>query len=85
MFTVHVDRKMKDRLMKLTVDREADSLCLDLDESQHADSEEISPAVILDYNAEISRHVFGDQRAPPRVGSTASLAPDGQSNLITAD
>jgi uncharacterized protein YuzE len=38
--------------MKLTVDREADALYLDLDESFAADSEEISPGVILDYNAE---------------------------------
>ena len=38
--------------MKLTVDREADALYLDLDESPAADSEEISPGVILDYNAE---------------------------------
>ena len=38
--------------MKLTVDREADALYLDLDESPAADSEEISPGLILDYNAE---------------------------------
>jgi uncharacterized protein YuzE len=37
--------------MKLTVDREADALYLDLDESAAAESEEISPGVILDYNA----------------------------------
>ena len=38
--------------MKLTVDRGADALYLDLDESPAAESEEISPGVILDYNAE---------------------------------
>ena len=38
--------------MKLTIDREADALYLDLDEAPAADSEEISPGVILDYNAE---------------------------------
>lgn len=38
--------------MKLTVDREADALYLDLNESPAADSEEISPGVILDYNAD---------------------------------
>jgi len=38
--------------MKLTVDREADALYVDLDESPAADSKEISPGVILDYNAE---------------------------------
>ncbi len=38
--------------MKLTVDREADALYLDLDEAPAVESEEISPGVILDYNAE---------------------------------
>jgi uncharacterized protein YuzE len=38
--------------MKLTVDREADALYLDLDEAPATESEEISPGVILDYNAE---------------------------------
>jgi len=38
--------------MKLTVDREADALYLDLDESPATESEEISPGLILDYNAE---------------------------------
>ena len=37
--------------MKLTIDREADALYLDLDEAPAAESEEISPGVILDYNA----------------------------------
>jgi len=37
--------------MKLTIDREADALYLDLDEVPAANSEEISPGVILDYNA----------------------------------
>lgn len=38
--------------MKLTIDREADALYLDLDEAPAAESEEISPGLILDYNAE---------------------------------
>ncbi len=38
--------------MKLTIDREADALYLNLDESPAAESEEISPGVILDYDAE---------------------------------
>jgi uncharacterized protein YuzE len=38
--------------MKLTMDREADALYLDLDEAPAMESEEISPGVILDYNAE---------------------------------
>jgi uncharacterized protein YuzE len=37
--------------MKLTIDRDADALYLDLDEAPAAESEEISPEVILDYNA----------------------------------
>lgn len=37
--------------MKLTIDRAADALYLDLDEAPAADSREISPGVILDYNA----------------------------------
>jgi uncharacterized protein YuzE len=37
--------------MKLTIDRKADALYLDLDESAVLESEEISPGVIFDYNA----------------------------------
>lgn len=37
--------------MKLTIDRKADALYLDLDEAPAAESEEISPGVILDYDA----------------------------------
>ncbi len=38
--------------MKLTIDRDADALYLDLDDTPAAESEEISPGVILDNNAE---------------------------------
>jgi uncharacterized protein YuzE len=37
--------------MKLTIDRQADALYPDLDDSPAAESGEISPGVILDYNA----------------------------------
>ena len=37
--------------MKLTIVRDADALYLDLDEAPAAESEEISPGVIFDYNA----------------------------------
>ena len=37
--------------MKLTIDRDADALYLDLDEAPAIESEEISPGVIFDYNA----------------------------------
>ena len=36
--------------MKLTIDREADALYLDLDESLSSESQEIAPGVILDYS-----------------------------------
>ncbi len=38
--------------MKLTIDKEADALYLDLDETPAVESEEISPGVILDYNSD---------------------------------
>jgi len=38
--------------MRLHVDREADALYLRLDESKIVDSEEVSPGVVLDYNAD---------------------------------
>ena len=38
--------------MKLTIDKDADALYLELDDSPAADSEEISPGVILDYNSD---------------------------------
>ena len=38
--------------MKLTIDKEADALYLDLDDAPAVESEEISPGVILDYNSE---------------------------------
>ena len=36
--------------MKLHVDKDADALYLRLDDSTIADSEEVSPGVVLDYN-----------------------------------
>ena len=38
--------------MKLKIDHEADALYLTLDESEVMDSEEVSPGIIVDYNAE---------------------------------
>ena len=38
--------------MKLTVDREADALYLELDAAAAVESEEIAPGVILDFNAQ---------------------------------
>ena len=37
--------------MKLNVDREADALFLRLDDSEIVESEEVSPGVVLDFNA----------------------------------
>lgn len=38
--------------MKLKIDHEADALYLTLDESDAVESEEVSPGIILDYNAD---------------------------------
>jgi len=38
--------------MRLHVDQEADALYLRLDESKIIESEEVSPGVVLDFNAE---------------------------------
>ncbi|MFQ5667987.1 MAG: DUF2283 domain-containing protein [Candidatus Binatia bacterium] len=38
--------------MRLEVDQEADALYLRLDESKIVESEEVSPGVVLDFNAE---------------------------------
>lgn len=38
--------------MKLKIDNEADALCLTLDESDAVESEEVSPGIIMDYNAD---------------------------------
>ncbi len=59
--------------MKLTVDREADALYLDLDEAPAFESEEISPGVILDYNAEgkvvgIEMLYLSKRVSPEKVG-----------------
>lgn len=37
--------------MILRVDKEADALCLRLDDAPIVESEEVSPGVVLDYNA----------------------------------
>jgi hypothetical protein len=59
--------------MKLTIDKEADALYLDLDETPAVESEEISPGVILDYNSE------GDLSS-----ATPSVSVDRQGDLSTA-
>ena len=43
--------------MKLKIDNEADALYLTLDESDAVESEEVSPGIIVDYNAD--KHVVG--------------------------
>ena len=43
--------------MKLHIDKEADALYLRLDESEIVESDEVSPGVILDFNA--SNQVVG--------------------------
>lgn len=68
--------------MKLTIDRQADALYLDLDEAPAADSEEISPGLILDYSAEgkvvgiemlyLSKRVAADQLARMQLESVGA-------------
>ena len=41
--------------MKLKVDREVDALYLTLDESDMVELEEVSPGIIVDYNANLTR------------------------------
>ena len=43
--------------MRLKIDNEADALYLTLDDSDAVESEEVSPGIIVDYNAE--KHVVG--------------------------
>lgn len=43
--------------MKLKIDREADALYLTLDDSAVLESEEVSPGIVVDYNAD--RKVVG--------------------------
>ncbi len=38
--------------MKLTIDREADAFYLNLAEDRAVDSEEVSPGIVVDYDAE---------------------------------
>ena len=43
--------------MKLTIDHEADALYLNLSDAKVAESDEVEPGIILDYDAE--NHVVG--------------------------
>ena len=59
-------------VMKLTVDREADALYLNLDETPAAESEEISPGIILDYNAEgkvVGVEILGISKRAPTLNT----------------
>ena len=38
--------------MKLTIDKEADALYLSLDETAAVESEEVSPGIVVDYDAQ---------------------------------
>ncbi len=56
--------------MRLHVDQEADALYLRLDESKIVESEEVSPGVVLDYNAEnqvVGVEILHLSRRAPRV------------------
>jgi uncharacterized protein YuzE len=73
--------------MKLTVDREADALYLDLDEAPAAESEEISPGLILDYNAEgkvvgIEMLYLSKRVSPEKLGrmQLETIGPEGRAD-----
>jgi len=56
--------------MRLHVDQEADALYLRLDESPIFESEEVSPGVVLDYNAEnqvVGVEILRLSRRTPRL------------------
>ena len=59
--------------MKLHVDKDGDALYLRLDDSTIADSEEVSPGVVLDYNE--SNEVVGvEMRYLSKRSSTLKLS-----------
>ena len=70
--------------MKLQVDRQADALYLRLDDSTIVESEEVSPGIILDYNA--AQEVVGvemlrlSQRAPNLDLSNLQIETAGSSD-----
>ena len=70
--------------MKLQVDRQADALYMRLDDSTIVESEEVSPGIILDYNA--AQEVVGvemlrlSQRAPNLDLSNVQIETAGSSN-----
>ena len=65
--------------MKLKIDEEADALYLPLDESAIAESEEVQPGVVLDFNAE--HQVVGIEvlNVSKRVARERSYAPSSLS------
>ncbi len=70
--------------MKLQLDKQADALYLSLDDSTIVESEEVSPGIILDYNA--AQEVVGvemlrlSQRAPNRDLSNLQIETAGSSD-----
>ena len=60
--------------MKLRVDREADALYLTLDDSAIVDSEEVSPGIIVDYDASkriVGVEILGLSQRVPNVNMNA--------------
>ena len=73
--SVFFDRKDERQTMRLHVDQQADALYLRLDESKIVESEEVSPGVVLDFNAENQAVVSHAQHIVPlrkHAGSPAS-------------
>ena len=77
--------------MKLTIDRDADALYLDLDSAPAAESEEIAPGVIFDYNAEgkvvgiemlnLSLRVSAEKLRHVEVENSATYPEPGSSHI----
>ena len=70
--------------MKLHVDKDADALYLRLDDSTIADSEEVSPGVVLDYNE--SNEVVGvEMRYLSKRSSRLKLSAAGIRDDLVSD
>jgi hypothetical protein len=59
--------------MNLKVDQETDALYLRLDESPIIESEEVSPGVVLDYNAQKRQTLQNAVTAPIRAKTERQL------------
>ena len=67
--------------MKLTVDKEADALYLVLDEAAAVESEEVSPGIVVDYDAQnrvVGIEMLPLSKRPPRADPRRLLFKPGE-------